>query len=133
MFDTCAALLAPSWHTLTRLPLLLLLCGCFAPAVSVEGASIPLPFDPELWKLSQATHKCWQGAKLPSSCTFYNLHGSGLDTPYDVQYGSWWYTVQVGVGRTETAAGQQACHHHSCLTSLHLLADAVWRRHRVDC
>ncbi|KAI3429659.1 hypothetical protein D9Q98_005744 [Chlorella vulgaris] len=62
--------------------------------VSVEGASIPLPFDPELWKLSQATHKCWQGAKLPSSCTFYNLHGSGLDTPYDVQYGSWWYTVQ---------------------------------------
>ena len=66
-------------------------------AVSVGGASIPLPFDPELWALGQATHAAWSAAKLPPTCAFYNLHGTGLSTPYDAQYGVWWYPVQASV------------------------------------
>lgn len=63
--------------------------------MSVGGASVPLPFNPELWALGQDTHASWKSAKLPPSCSFYNMYGSGLSTPYSVAYGAWWYPVQA--------------------------------------
>jgi hypothetical protein len=79
------------------------------PAVSVGGASIPLPFDPELWALGQATHASWSAAKLPPTCAFYNLHGTGLSTPYDAQYGVWWYPVQASATTSSADRPLLAC------------------------
>lgn len=56
---------------------------------------MPLPFQQELWALAQASHDSWSSARLPPGCAFYNLHGAGISTPYDVQYGSWWLPVSV--------------------------------------
>jgi hypothetical protein len=61
----------------------------------VDGTSVPMPFSMELWALGQATHEAWRAARLPSSCAFYNIYGAGLDTPYDCQYGQWYYPLQV--------------------------------------
>lgn len=54
-----------------------------------------MPFEPELWALGQATHAAWASARLPQTCRFFNLHGSGIQTPYSVQYGAWWYPLQA--------------------------------------
>lgn len=59
-------------------------------AVAVGGASVALPFNQELWALGQATHASWAAARLPRSCRFFNVLGTGTSTPYDAQYGAWW-------------------------------------------
>lgn len=57
---------------------------------------MPLPFRQELWAMGQDTHAAWAAAKLPHTCSFFNVYGSGLSTPYDAVYGAWWYPLQVG-------------------------------------
>lgn len=61
----------------------------------VGGETHRLPFEPELWALGQATHAAWRRARLPKRCAFFNLYGSGIPTPYDAQYGAWWWPLQV--------------------------------------
>lgn len=71
-----------------------------------------MPFQQELWELAQASHDSWRGARLPPGCAFYNLHGAGISTPYDVQYGSWWLPLSVrDVGER---AGWWMAKHNSC-------------------
>ena len=86
-------------------------------AVQVDGAAVPMPFQQELWALAQASHDSWRGARLPPGCAFYNLHGAGISTPYDVQYGSWWLPLSVrGVG--ERAGWCMAAHNSCAMPSL---------------
>lgn len=81
-------------------------------SVSLHGKDYPLPFSQALWDYAQATHALWRDAKLPDSCRFYNAYGSGLSTPYDVQYGTWWRPVKVRSGVAEprdvTSGGHSA-------------------------
>lgn len=83
-------------------------------AVEVEGTPVPLPFQQELWALAQASHESWRGARLPPGCAFYNLHGAGISTPYDVQYGSWWLPLQVCAGVQAGACEWRRGHHRCC-------------------
>jgi len=104
--------------------------------VDVGGASVALPFEPELWALGQATHAAWACAKLPKSCAFFNLHGKGLSTPYDVQYGVWWYPLQVrgggGVSVLQghfVSAGMVSGSYSSTAAALHAAIPADPSRH----
>jgi hypothetical protein len=61
----------------------------------LDGQEYPLPFSQAAWDYAQDTQAAWKQARLPEGCQFYNLYGTGLTTPYDVQYGSWWNPVKV--------------------------------------
>lgn len=56
--------------------------------ISYGGATIPLPFNKDIFEWAKKTQKLWQSAKLPPGVKFYNIFGTSYDTPLDVRYGS---------------------------------------------
>ncbi|GKV36873.1 hypothetical protein SLEP1_g44959 [Rubroshorea leprosula] len=56
--------------------------------VDYDGESIPLPFNLEILKWADETHKLLSNAKLPSQVKFYNIYATNLETPHSVCYGS---------------------------------------------
>ncbi|KAJ0736248.1 putative phospholipase A(1) [Helianthus annuus] len=56
--------------------------------LSYGGVDIPLPFNKEILQWANKTREILSSAKLPSSVKFYNVYGTGLDTPQSVCYGS---------------------------------------------
>ena len=101
-------------------------------AVTVDGVTHALPFEPLLWALGQDTHAAWRAARLPARCSFYNLYGSGISTPYDAQYGAWWWPLQARRGGLRAPAcclpavwgAAPACAGHAPLARLGL----CWER-----
>ncbi|KAK1432543.1 hypothetical protein QVD17_09440 [Tagetes erecta] len=56
--------------------------------LSYGGVDIPLPFNKEVLQWANKTREILSSAKLPPSIKFYNVYGTGLDTPQTVCYGS---------------------------------------------
>ncbi|GKU92668.1 hypothetical protein SLEP1_g6367 [Rubroshorea leprosula] len=56
--------------------------------VDYDGESIPLPFNLEILKWANETHKLLSNAELPSQVKFYNIYATSLETPHSVCYGS---------------------------------------------
>ncbi|KAG2688075.1 hypothetical protein I3843_09G077400 [Carya illinoinensis] len=56
--------------------------------VNYDGEIIPLPFNLEILKWANETHKVLSSAKVPSGVKFYNIYGINLETPHSVCYGS---------------------------------------------
>ncbi|XP_051126173.1 lecithin-cholesterol acyltransferase-like 4 [Andrographis paniculata] len=56
--------------------------------VTVDGVDIPLPFNMEILKWASETVKILHCAEMPSQIKFYNVYGTGLETPHSVCYGS---------------------------------------------
>ncbi|OIW10233.1 hypothetical protein TanjilG_27984 [Lupinus angustifolius] len=56
--------------------------------VNYDGVDLPLPLNLEILKWSNKTWEILSSAKLPSQVKFYNIYGTGLDTPHSVCYGN---------------------------------------------
>ncbi|PWA61126.1 alpha/beta-Hydrolases superfamily protein [Artemisia annua] len=56
--------------------------------LSYGGVDIPLPFNKEVLQWANKTREILSSAKLPESVKFYNVYGTGRDTPQSVCYGS---------------------------------------------
>ncbi|XP_076950689.1 lecithin-cholesterol acyltransferase-like 4 [Bidens hawaiensis] len=56
--------------------------------LSYGGVDIPLPFNTEVLHWANKTREILSSAKLPSNIKFYNVYGTGVDTPQSVCYGS---------------------------------------------
>lgn len=56
--------------------------------LSYGGVDIPLPFNKEILQWANKTREILSSAKLPPNIKFYNVYGTGLDTPQTVCYGS---------------------------------------------
>ncbi|KAJ9557518.1 hypothetical protein OSB04_012132 [Centaurea solstitialis] len=56
--------------------------------LSFDGVDIPLPFNTAVLHWANKTREILSSAKLPSKVKFYNVYGTGLDTPQTVSYGS---------------------------------------------
>ncbi|GKD25613.1 lecithin-cholesterol acyltransferase-like 4 protein, partial [Tanacetum coccineum] len=56
--------------------------------LSYGGVDIPLPFNKEVLQWANKTREILSSAKLPENVKFYNVYGTGLDTPQSVCYGS---------------------------------------------
>ncbi|KAJ0794778.1 putative phospholipase A(1) [Helianthus annuus] len=52
--------------------------------LSYGGVDIPLPFNKEILQWANKPREILSSAKLPSSVKFYNVYGTGLDTPQSV-------------------------------------------------
>ncbi|XP_021890047.1 lecithin-cholesterol acyltransferase-like 4 [Carica papaya] len=56
--------------------------------VNYDGENISLPFNLEILKWTDETHKILSRAKVPPQVKFYNIYGINLETPHSVCYGS---------------------------------------------
>ncbi|XP_048228883.1 lecithin-cholesterol acyltransferase-like 4 isoform X2 [Ricinus communis] len=56
--------------------------------VNYEGEDVPLPFNVEILKWANETHRLLSSSKVPSQVKFYNIYGINLETPHSVCYGS---------------------------------------------
>ncbi|XP_042514824.1 lecithin-cholesterol acyltransferase-like 4 [Macadamia integrifolia] len=56
--------------------------------VHYDGVDIPLPFNVEILKWANETLNMLSCAKVPQGIKFYNIYGTGYDTPHSVSYGS---------------------------------------------
>lgn len=56
--------------------------------VDYNGVNLPLPFNSEILKWANETREIMARAKVPSGVKFYNIYGTGLQTPHSVCYGS---------------------------------------------
>lgn len=56
--------------------------------LSFDGVDIPLPFNKEILQWANKTREILSSAKLPPNIKFYNVYGTGCDTPQTVCYGS---------------------------------------------
>lgn len=56
--------------------------------VNYDGVDIPLPFNLEILKWANETRIILENAKVPPQVKFYNVYGTGLETPHSVCYGS---------------------------------------------
>ncbi|GAV64367.1 LACT domain-containing protein [Cephalotus follicularis] len=56
--------------------------------INYDGKDIALPFNMEILKWAKETHKILCCAKVPSEVKFYNIYGTGLETPHSACYGS---------------------------------------------
>ncbi|PKA52245.1 Lecithin-cholesterol acyltransferase-like 4 [Apostasia shenzhenica] len=56
--------------------------------VSCDGIQVPLPFNLEVLKWANDTHKLLSSAKIPDTIKFYNIYGINVDTAHSVCYGS---------------------------------------------
>ncbi|KAJ4827512.1 hypothetical protein Tsubulata_038358 [Turnera subulata] len=57
-------------------------------SVNYEGVDIPLPFNLEILKWADETHKILSCAKVPPTVKFYNIYATNLETPHSVCYGN---------------------------------------------
>ncbi|GJW85836.1 lecithin-cholesterol acyltransferase-like 4 protein [Tanacetum coccineum] len=57
-------------------------------STSYGGVDISLPFNKEVLQWANKTREILSSAKLPENVKFYNVYGTGLDTPQSVCYGS---------------------------------------------
>lgn len=56
--------------------------------VEIDGAKIPMAMNPGCWKRAADTRALCATARVPATCQFYNIYGTGLMTAFDVSYGS---------------------------------------------
>ncbi|KAM7524681.1 hypothetical protein LguiA_014583 [Lonicera macranthoides] len=56
--------------------------------INYDGVDIHLPFNFEILKWANETLKVLDRAEVPPEVKFYNIYGTGLDTPHSVCYGS---------------------------------------------
>lgn len=56
--------------------------------LSIGGIDIPLPFNKEILQWANKTREILSSTKLPPNVKFYNVYGTGRDTPQSVCYGS---------------------------------------------
>ncbi|KAF9668189.1 hypothetical protein SADUNF_Sadunf15G0103400 [Salix dunnii] len=56
--------------------------------VIYDGEDIPLPFNLDILKWADKTHKVLSNAKVPPGVKFYNVYGINLETPHSACYGS---------------------------------------------
>ncbi|KAI3669055.1 hypothetical protein L6452_40276 [Arctium lappa] len=56
--------------------------------LSYDGVDIPLPFNKAVLHWANKTREILSSAKLPPKVKFYNVYGTGQDTPQTVSYGS---------------------------------------------
>ncbi|KAL8166230.1 hypothetical protein V2J09_007729 [Rumex salicifolius] len=56
--------------------------------LSIDGKTIPLPFNNAISKWATETRRVLNNAQLPKGVTFYNIYGTSYDTPFNVCYGS---------------------------------------------
>ena len=56
--------------------------------IDYDGKKIALPFNFEILKWAHETRRIMSLAKIPPSVKFYNIYGTGKDTPVNVTYGS---------------------------------------------
>ncbi|KVH92020.1 Lecithin:cholesterol/phospholipid:diacylglycerol acyltransferase [Cynara cardunculus var. scolymus] len=56
--------------------------------LSYDGVDIPLPFNKAILHWANKTREILSSAKLPPKVKFYNVYGTGQDTPQTVSYGS---------------------------------------------
>lgn len=56
--------------------------------VTYDGVELPLPFNLKILKWANETRKILSRAKVPSQVKFYNIYGTGLETPHSICYGS---------------------------------------------
>eukprot|EP00270_Netrium_digitus_P004211 TRINITY_DN1514_c1_g2_i3.p1 TRINITY_DN1514_c1_g2~~TRINITY_DN1514_c1_g2_i3.p1 ORF type:complete len:487 (+),score=134.93 TRINITY_DN1514_c1_g2_i3:108-1568(+) len=56
--------------------------------VDIDGASVPLPLSLAIVNCAQKTREILRTAKLPEGIKFFNIYGTGTDTPFHTRYGS---------------------------------------------
>lgn len=56
--------------------------------LSIGGIDIPLPFNKEILQWANKTREILSSTKLPPNVKFYNVYGTGRDTPQSVWYKS---------------------------------------------
>lgn len=54
--------------------------------LSYDGVDIPLPFNKAILHWANKTREILSSAKLPPKVKFYNVYGTGQDTPQTVRY-----------------------------------------------
>ncbi|EPS69815.1 hypothetical protein M569_04944, partial [Genlisea aurea] len=52
------------------------------------GKKVALPFNHDILKWAKGTRELLNKTKIPQGVSFYNVYGTGVDTPFDVCYGS---------------------------------------------
>ena len=62
-------------------------------SVSVGGKPRPMPYNQAVAECARASQRLWRAAALPAGSKFFSVYGTGYDTPYSLQYGSWWFPV----------------------------------------
>ncbi|XP_073356629.1 phospholipase A(1) LCAT3 [Aegilops tauschii subsp. strangulata] len=56
--------------------------------LNYNGKTIALPFNMSIYKWATETRRILENAELPDTVSFYSIHGTSYETPYDVCYGS---------------------------------------------